>query len=293
VCRDLRRATAVSRWAAAISGWLSASFSLRWGPGVALVTADLRGVRAEAAGKQTWRVAAGDACGGSWCHGLAWRKRADEDQLPLMTVRTDQRLHRRHWLRAVRLEWRTDRVLRWLGLGRRLELQHLPYSGGVVALSGMPQAEIANLVEAARQHVLEEATHELVAADAAGSRAAGLAFVVLDADGLLVEPDDAGVGESDAKDVAGKVVEHRLFTGAPGGDVEDPRCAPHRVGDDEIGALAPQQCPDLATHLPRERLDGYQEFPPRRVPGAGVIGDPAAADQTMNMRVQTPTPTIP
>src|SRR5271166_6300023 len=58
---------------------------------------------------------------------------------------------------------------------------------------GMPQTEVADLVGAARQHVLEEAAHELLAAEAAGSRAAGLAFPVLDGDCFVVEADDAGV----------------------------------------------------------------------------------------------------
>ena len=83
-------------------------------------------------------------------------------------------------------------------------MQHLTDPGGVAALSGMPQAEVTHLVEAARQDVLEESAHELVSAEAAGSRAAGPAFLVSDADGLVVEADDAGVGESDAKDVAGQ-----------------------------------------------------------------------------------------
>src|SRR5271166_5096408 len=101
----------------------------------------------------------------------------------------------------------------------------------------MPQTEVGDLVEAARQHVLEEAAHELVAAEAAGSRASGLAFLVLDADGFVVEADDPGVGKSDTKDVAGEIVEHGLFAVAPGGDVEDPWLAPYRASDDEIGAL--------------------------------------------------------
>jgi hypothetical protein len=46
----------------------------------------------------------------------------------------------------------------------------------------MPEAEVAGLVEAVRQHVLEEAAHELFAAEAADSRAAGLALLVLDGD---------------------------------------------------------------------------------------------------------------
>ncbi len=122
---------------------------------------------------------------------------------------------------------REDKVLWWAKLGWRLQLQHLPRPGGVVALSGMPQTEVADLVEAARQHVLEEAAHELVAAEAAGSPAAGLAVLVLDGDRFVVEADDAGVGESDAKDVAGEVVEHGLFAVAPGGDVEDPVAVRH------------------------------------------------------------------
>ena len=61
--------------------------------------------------------------------------------------------------------------------------------------------------------------------------------------------------------------------------------APHRVGDDEIRALSAQQRAELAAHQFGESLDGDQELPPRRMPGAGVLGDAAAADQTMNMRV--------
>src|SRR5208337_2220608 len=137
-------------------------------------------------------------------------------------------------------KWRNDGVLRRIELGWRLELQHLPHSSGVVALRWMPEAEIADLVEAARQHVLEEAAHEFHAAEAAGSQAACLAFLVLDGDRFVVETDDAGVGESDAKDVAGEIVENGLFAAAPAGDVEDPGPVPHRVWDDESGALSAQ-----------------------------------------------------
>src|SRR5271165_7660468 len=88
-------------------------------------------------------------------------------------------------------------------------------------------------------HISAVERAEFLAAEAAGSQAACLAFLVLDGDCFVVETDDAGVGESDAKDVAGEVFEHGLFTVAPGGDVKNPRHAPHRVGDDEIGALLP------------------------------------------------------
>ena len=50
------------------------------------------------------------------------------------------------------------------GLRRRLQLQYLAHPSGVLAVGGMPQAEVAHLMEAARRHVLEEAAHELGAA---------------------------------------------------------------------------------------------------------------------------------
>jgi hypothetical protein len=214
------------------------------------------------------------------------REYADEDQPPLLAVRTDPWLDRRHWFRAGLAGWREDKLLWWAGLGWRLQLQHLPHPAGVVALRGMPQAEVADLVEAARQHVLEEAAHELVAAQAAGSPAAGLAFLVLDRDRSVVEADDPGIGKSDAKDVAGEVFEHGLLAVAPRGDVEDPWPAPHRVGDNEVRAFSAQHCPELAAYQLGKSLDGYEEFPPGRMPGAGVVGDAAAIDQTMNVRVQ-------
>src|SRR5208283_5231774 len=99
----------------------------------------------------------------------------------------DPRLDRQHRFRPGWHErWSGRVVLRQVDLWWRLELQHLPYPGGVPALSGMPQAEVTHLVEAARQHVLEEAAHEFVAAETTGASAAGLAVLVLDADRLVV-----------------------------------------------------------------------------------------------------------
>ena len=113
-----------------------------------------------------------------------------------------------------------------------------------------------------------------------------LRSLYLDGDRIVVEADDASVGESDAKDVAGEVLEYGLFAVAPGGDMEDPALAPHSFRDDEIGALSAQEVPEFAAHQFVESLDGHQEVPPRRMPGGGVLGDPAATDQAMNVRVQ-------
>src|SRR5689334_21893399 len=142
----------------------------------------------------------------------------------------------------------------------------------------MPQAEVADFVEAARQYVLEKAAHELLAAEPAGAPPAALAVLVLDRDRLVIETDDAGVGESDAEDVAGEVVEHGLLAVAPGADVEDPWLLPDGIRDDEIRAPLPQQGAEFATHQLGERLDRQEERPPRRMPGGAVLGDPAATD---------------
>ena len=107
-------------------------------------------------------------------------------------------------------------MLRRVGCERSVELQHVADPGGVVALGGMPQAEVADLVEAARKHMLEEAAHELLAVELTDLPAIGLTVLVTEADGVVVETDDAGVGEGDTKDVAREVVEHGRFAGAPG-----------------------------------------------------------------------------
>src|SRR5208282_3294591 len=240
-----------------------------------------------AAGRAPTRLnRGGDVCRGSWRHGLLRGEHADEDQPPL-TVRTHPRLDRRHRLHGGWYErWSGRAVLYQVGLRRRLQLQHLPYPGGVPALRGMPQAEVTDFVEAARQHMLEEAAHKLVAAETTGMSAAGLAVLVLDRDRLVVEADDPGVGESDTEDVAGEVVEHRLFAIAPGADVKHPAVAPDRVRDDEIRALPLWQRPELTPHQSGESCNGNQELAARRMPGGAVLGDPATTDQTMNMRVE-------
>jgi hypothetical protein len=69
-------------------------------------------------------------------------------------------------------------------------------------------------------------------------------------------------------------------------------CATPRRGCRDQGTYA-VAAPELAAHQLGKSLDGDQEVPPRGVPGTGIIRDPATADQAMNMRVMTPTPTIP
>src|SRR5918994_945575 len=100
------------------------------------------------------------------------------------------------------------------GTGRRsdgaVEPQGVAHAGRLAAPGRMPQAEVADLVKALGQNMLEIATQELVPRDPADPGPSGLPVAVLEADGFLIQADDAPVGQGDAEDVAGQVVEHGL-----------------------------------------------------------------------------------
>src|SRR6516162_4379696 len=87
---------------------------------------------------------------------------------------------------------------------------------------GMPQAVIADLVEAGRQDVLEEAPEELVAGHGLLALAVGGAVLAAIGYGLVVDGQDAVVGDGDAEGVAGEIVERGLLSLAPWRDVNDP-----------------------------------------------------------------------
>lgn len=63
----------------------------------------------------------------------------------------------------------------------------------------------------------------------------------------------SGIGESDAKDVTGEIFEHCQFAVSPGGNLEDPVLAPHRLGNDEIRPTA--NPPRVMSSIIRRRTD--------------------------------------
>jgi hypothetical protein len=116
------------------------------------------------------------------------------------------------------------------------------------AFAGVPEPEIANLVQSFWQDVLKEAAHELLALEGADAPAVGLAVLVAERDGVLVEADDARVGNGNAKDITREIPEHGLFALAPRGDPDDPERGPGAVRDDEVGALLGKVSLELAAH---------------------------------------------
>jgi len=54
---------------------------------------------------------------------------------------------------------------------------------------------------------------------------------------LIVKVDDTAVGDGDAEDVAGEVVEHGLLALAPGRAMHDPGLGPCGAGQNQVGTL--------------------------------------------------------
>src|SRR3982074_1977407 len=121
--------------------------------------------------------------------------------------------------------WATARRWRGLGVGVRLgsggfgrwagglrQQEKVPQVAQRFAARGMPQAVIADLMEAGRQDVLEEAPDELVAGDGFPALAVGGAVLVAIGHGGVVDGQDAVVGDGDAEGVAGEIVERGLLS---------------------------------------------------------------------------------
>src|SRR5215472_7173264 len=108
------------------------------------------------------------------------------------------------------------------GAGGLREQEKMPQVAERFAARGMSQAVIAELVEAGREDMLEEAPDELVAGHGFPALAVGSAVLVAIGHGLVVDGQDAVVGDGDAEDVAGEIVERGLLSLAPWRDVNDP-----------------------------------------------------------------------
>ena len=150
----------------------------------------------------------------------------------------------------------------------------------------MPQAEVADLVKALGQNMLEIATQELVPRDPANPGPASLPVAVLEADGFVIQADDAPVGQGDAEDVAGQIVEHGLLPHTPGGNMHDPGRAPDGGGKAHPGAALLEHRPEPTAHLAGQRLGRHQKAGAGRMPGVTVLAQAAAGDQAMDMRVE-------
>src|SRR3954467_13148990 len=171
------------------------------------------------------------------------------------------------------------------GCRRAVEPPELAYARDLLAVGRMPQPEVPNLVQPLRQDVLEELTHEFVPRHAAGPPLVQSPVLVPDRDRPIVKVDDAGVGDGDAKDVAGEVIQDALLTLAPRRALGDPGFGPGGVGDRQIRAALLERGTQLPTNEFGESLHWNQERLPRRMPILAIVGDAAAGDEAVHVRV--------
>src|ERR1700761_6559497 len=157
----------------------------------------------------------------------------------------------------------------------------------------MPQAVIADLVEAGRQDVLEKAPDELVAGHGFLALAVASAVLVAIGHGRVVDSQDAVVGNGDAEDVAGEIVECGLLSFAPWRNVNDPEDLPDMGWQVGVRAEPGEGIAEAGAGKGGERRFRDQERFAGGMPGGAVVGQSAAGNQAVNVRVDTPTPTIP
>jgi hypothetical protein len=100
--------------------------------------------------------------------------------------------------------------------GRQAVGEPLPEEGDesveIVATSGMPQAEVADLVEAGWKDVLEKTAEELVGVEVHGGPLVSLAVLVAEADSAVIDGEDSAIGDGMPEDVSGKVLQDTFST---------------------------------------------------------------------------------
>lgn len=148
----------------------------------------------------------------------------------------------------------------------------------------MPKSAIADFVKAFGEDVLEEAPHELLSFELAGSLFVFLAILVEKGDTLFVHGQDATVVDGHAEDVARQVLQDSLHPLAPGGAVRHPLLLPGIGGKGKIGVFFLQAAHEFSPDQPGEGAQREEEFFAGWLPVA-VVGDAAASDQTVEMRV--------
>ena len=112
----------------------------------------------------------------------------------------------------------------------------------------VPEAVVADLVQTFGQNVLQESAHELVAVQAGVLPFPGLALFVADGNAVVVETDNAVVGDRNAEQITGEIAEHGVIPFAPGGAMHDPRLSPCSVRHDEVRPALCERRSELAAH---------------------------------------------
>jgi hypothetical protein len=112
-------------------------------------------------------------------------------------------------------------------------------------------------------------------------------MLVSDRDDVIIEGDDPGIGDGDAKNVAREVIEHGLLALAPTGNMNNPRFGPGGIiRRDQIGTFGCQQSPEFAAHKLSEGRIRNEKGVAGRMPVAAICGNAAPGNQAMDVGVK-------
>ena len=173
-----------------------------------------------------------------------------------------------------------------------------------VAVALGEESVVTNAMEAVGQDVQRKASHELMRGEAHDAGAPAAAVVpVGEADFLVVDGKEPGIGDCRAMRVAGEIGEHALGSAERRLGVDDEGALAqraHPLGEDgrigkpgqiaeEAEFTAPEGCvqafeEDAAERL-RQRLYGQEEVRLAGDPALAVEGDAPAGGKTVDMRV--------
>ena len=191
------------------------------------------------------------------------------------------------------------------GLGRGHAQQPPAERQLPLAVAAAEEAAVADAVEAARQHVQQEAAHELLGGERQGAQPAAVAVVApAEAHAAVLDGQDAVVGEGHAVGVATDVVEHaggsvegRLGVDDPLAAAQGPEVAVEGSGVGERGEGAGEPQPAVAegalelveeegAEAAREDAHRQEEAGPAGDPAVAVGGDAAAGDDAVQVGVE-------
>src|SRR6516162_18228 len=118
--------------------------------------------------------------------------------------------------------------------------------------------------------MLQEAAHELVAGQAGGPPLYRLAILVAYGDGLVVETDNAAIGDGNAEHVAGEIAEHGPIAVLHGTAVHHPPLPPRSFRQDQIRTALCERGLELAAHKLGQGSGRNQETVARRKPMVAI-----------------------
>jgi len=114
-------------------------------------------------------------------------------------------------------------------------------------MDGAPEPIIADFVEALGQHMLQKTPDELLGRQGHGLPALVLGVLVTEADLVILDGEQAGVGQRDPMDIPAQVIQDLLRALHGRFAVDDPPLGPDRLGHQQVGPFLPHQHPKPTT----------------------------------------------